>query len=76
MGRCYACSQENCGYSRCECDCHKPPKAMDLTVAKATLSREVFRLRSGAGGYGGGSVPARALAEAIERVLIELGGLG
>lgn len=21
-GRCYGCCQENCGYSRCGCDCH------------------------------------------------------
>lgn len=21
-GRCYACCQENCGYSRCSCTCH------------------------------------------------------
>lgn len=22
MSRCYACCQENCGYTRCSCDCH------------------------------------------------------
>lgn len=74
MPRCYACCQENCGYSRCECDCHgTPPKGMPLSVAKAVLSREALRLKEGGGGHGGGSAPARALVEAIERVLIELG---
>lgn len=42
---------------------------MTLLEAKELLAREVLRLRSGAGGYGGRSSQALDLAKAIEIVL-------
>jgi hypothetical protein len=45
---------------------------MDVERARARLRREVRRLRSGGGGYGGKSPEAMALADAIGAVLREL----
>lgn len=44
MGRCYACSQENCGYRRppCDCECHGKKKPVVSTDSQLQHMKHKF----------------------------------
>lgn len=39
--RCFACCQENCGYSRCYCPCHGPRGMGPLAIANERAGKMI-----------------------------------